>query len=220
MDVFKAIQTRRSVRYYKDKKILLDDLLLLVEMGMKAPSAGNLQDFRFIVSKEKKIIRKLPQLCMDQDWISTAAGIIIICSQPELQVKWYAEMGSRFAAQNAAAAAQNILLSAESIGLGACWVGGFDRKAVEKAFGIEGNARAEIIITVGFSDERPERKTENSIETMAFFDSYGNDKKDLAWTNKDYSIKVQRYLEDAEEQTKKSKITFKKFLQDIKKKYL
>ena len=59
MDVFKAIQNRRTIRYYKDKKVALDDMLLLVEMGMKAPSAGNLQDFRFIVTREKKIIRKI-----------------------------------------------------------------------------------------------------------------------------------------------------------------
>lgn len=220
MDVFKAIQNRRTIRYYKDKKVAMDDLLLLVEMGMKAPNAGNLQDFRFIVTRERKIIKKMPELCMDQDWMSTATGLIVICSQPELQIKWYAEMGNRFAAQNAAAAAQNILLAAQALNLGACWVGGFDREAIEKAFGIEGKARAEIIITVGYPDEVPEKKTENDIDVMAYFDSYGNDKKDLALLNKDYSIKVQQYLEEAEVQAKKSKITFKSFLQDIKNQFL
>lgn len=222
MDVVKAITSRRSIRDFKDRRVERDDLLFLCELGMKAPTSGNLQDFRFIISRDRNKIAALPSACMDQDWMRYATGVIVICSQPKEQIKWYGEMGNALAIQNAAAAAQNILLGAHSIGLGACWVSGFSREKVEKIFGIKGGAKPEIIIALGYPAGKPESKASNAMDVMVYFDSYGNDKADALMLNKDYSEKLQQHLAEAEFQTKreakKIQPMFDKIRQQIKEK--
>jgi len=216
MDVIKAITTRRSIRNFKDRRVEKDDLLFLCELGMKAPSAGNLQDYRFIITRDRKKIAGLPALCMDQEWIRYATGVIVICSQPKMQIKWFGEQGAFLATQNAAAAAQNILLGAHSLGLGACWVSGFDREKMGLHFGVTGNAKVEVVIPIGYPSGKPDNKTENAIDVMVYFDSYGNDKADLAMLNKDYSIKMREIVEEAKFEVDQKGPKVKNFLNRLK----
>lgn len=214
MDVIKAIVSRRSIRAYKAKTIDKEDLMMLVEMGIKAPTAGNLQDLRFIVCTEHATINKLPELCMDQYWIATAPAVIVVCSQPQVQAKWFGERGRHvFATQNAAAATQNIMLSAKSMGLDTCWVGGFSQEGVDKLFGTEDKARVEAIITVGYASEKPDKKNEQPLTASMFFQKYGQTLEDPVGVNNDYSIKLQKHLSQLEEDAKKTKTSASKWFE-------
>ncbi|MGE0793362.1 MAG: nitroreductase family protein [Candidatus Woesearchaeota archaeon] len=211
MDIFECITTRRSIRNFKSKKVDKDDLFLLVEAGMYAPTAGNLQDFRFIVTNKQKIINEVATHCMEQGWISKATGLIVICSQPKLQREWYGPKGDRiFAVQNAAAAAQNILLAANAIGLGACWVSGFDQEAIDNLFKTSSKARVEVIIPVGYPNEKPDKKSMEQLDIMMYFDEYGNKKSDVLKINKDYSAIIERNIRKipAKTESLKEKITY------------
>ncbi|MFP4119375.1 MAG: nitroreductase family protein [Candidatus Woesearchaeota archaeon] len=220
IDAFKAIFSRRSYRKFKRKTVPRDLLFFLVEAGMKAPSAGNLQEFSFIVTTDKKIINQLPELCMDQAWISTAPAVIVVCSQPHKLAEWYGERGRHvFAIQDAAAATQNILLAAHASGLGACWIGGFDQEKIDGLFKTEGKARVETIIPVGYPNEKPAPKHEKGIELMMYFDTYGNNKPDKVLLNKDYSIKLEQQLEKAEEKAQSFTDRAKIFVTDVAKKF-
>lgn len=215
MDVFKTIENRRSVRAYKQRSVEQDDLLFLVEMGMKAPSSGNLEDTRFILCTDKKVINSLPELCMDQTWISTAPAIIVVCSQPEKQKEWYGEIGDAFARQNAAAAIQNISLAAHALGLGTCWIGGFNQDAIDELFEATGKARVEAIITIGYSNERIQTKEEEDITIRMYFNTYGNDKADLLALNKEYGLKTKIRIEEARKQLEENKSKAKVFIRNI-----
>lgn len=220
MDAFKAIFSRRSYRRYKRKAVPKDLLYFLVEAGMKAPSAGNLQDFAFIVTSDKKVINQLPEMCMEQTWISSAPAVIVVCSQPQKLAQWYGERGRHvFSIQDASAAAQNILLAAHASGLGACWVGGFDQESVDGLFKTEGKARVEAIITVGYPNERPAPKHEKGIELMMYFDKFGNDTPDKLLKNKDYSLKLEQQLEHAEEKAQSFSDSAKTFVTDVAKRF-
>lgn len=223
MEIFNCIKTRRSIRKFKEKKIDKDDLFLLVESGMCAPTSGDLQDFKFIVTQKKDIIQKTADICEGQDWISGATGIIVICSQPSKQKEWYGVKGEHvYATQNAAAAAQNILLCAHAINLGACWIGGFNQEGADDLFGTGSDARVEVIIALGYPDETPEPKIIQDIDSMMFFDKYGNDKSNLLKLNKDYSsileIKAKEMPEITRNWYEKGKYFIKKKTLDLKKK--
>lgn len=220
MDVFKAIQTRRSFRSYSRRPVPRELLFELIQAGRKAPSAGNLQDFTFVVTKNRDMINKLPELCMDQTWISSAQAVIAVCSQPNVQAEWYGEKGRHvFSIQNAAAATQNILLAAHASGLGACWIGGFDQEEVDKLFGTEGKARVETIVTVGYPNERAQEKHEKSIELMMYFDTFGNDKYDKALINRDYSLKVEEFARSAERSSRSLFDRISSFIENLNDKY-
>jgi len=49
MEVEEAIRSRRSVRAYQDREVEEDKLRRVLEAGRLAPSARNLQDWRFVV---------------------------------------------------------------------------------------------------------------------------------------------------------------------------
>ncbi len=210
--------TRRSIRRFKAKPVERDDLHFIIEMAMKAPSAGNLQDYRFIIVRDKAVIKELPDYCMDQMWISGAPIVIVVCSQPKLQKKWYGAPGEIFARQNAAAATQNILLAAHGLGLGACWVSGFNQEKVDNLFELNGKARVESIIPIGYPAEKPVSKTEFTLNNMLFFDIYEGDIADWDRFTKNYSGIIEKKLASAKEKFKEKSSGAKVTIKDISKK--
>jgi nitroreductase len=213
MDIYKCITTRRSIRKFKDKNIDKDELYLLVEAGMHAPTAGNLQHIRFVVTFDEELIKKISDACMNQEWISTAKGVIVICSQPEKVKEWYGLKGeSIFAIQDAALAAQNILLAATDIGLGACFISGFEQDKMDDLIGVGSDARVEIVIPVGYPDEVPDKKTISDFDSVVFFDKYGNNKSNLTLLNKDYSIIMEKSLKKGQEKAQTLAEKGKEFL--------
>jgi nitroreductase len=49
MDVYRAIKDRRSIRKFLDLPIEQKKISMLLDAGRFAPSAGNVQDWKFIV---------------------------------------------------------------------------------------------------------------------------------------------------------------------------
>lgn len=212
MNTFKSIESRRSIRQYKDQRVELDDLMMVCEMGMHAPTSGDLQDIRFIIVREKSKIETVARLCMDQLWMTSAPALIIVCSQPQLQAQWYGEKGRHvFSTQNAAAAIENVLLAATDLGLGTCWVNGFDQEEMDACFGV-GDARVEGIITIGYANEKPAKKEVNTLLTSVFFENYGNGKIDLIALNKDYSLKLAKKLDEIDKKTDSFREQAKQFM--------
>ena len=206
MELTTAIESRRSIRRFKFASVKKEDLYYIVQLALCAPSAGNLQDYQFIVCTNKDMIQELPAMCMDQAWIDTAPAVIVVCSQPQEQNKWYGPAGDVFARQGASAAVQNILLSAHDLGLGACWIGGFDNDQVSHLFGVPEDVRIEAIIPIGYPDEEPEEIIKKEFVSTMFFDKYGVDLQDLELSSKEFALLRDRKLRHAKKHSK-SKIS-------------
>ena len=68
MDVFKAIEVRRSIRKYKTTEIEGEKLDKIIESARIAPSAANRQEWKFVVVKDQGSIRdKLVDACHDKN---------------------------------------------------------------------------------------------------------------------------------------------------------
>jgi nitroreductase len=215
-DIFSVINNRRTCKRFSDKRITRDDLMLLIEYGTKAPSAANLQDYRFIVTMEREKMLALPDACMEQDFVSQAGGVIVVCSQPDLVKEFFPEVGEKMASQGASAAIQNILLAAQGLGLGACWVGGFIPSAVKEIFEIPDNVNVEGIIAIGHPYSKPDEKTEKPYEQLVYLNTFGNDKKDIDALNKDYSVKIQKHITAAKRDVKSYEERMQRVSQKLK----
>jgi len=55
MDFFKLLEKRRSVRDYEDKPVPLHLIQEMIDDGIKAPNAGNMQLWRFVVVNDKGV---------------------------------------------------------------------------------------------------------------------------------------------------------------------
>ena len=59
MDVFEAMKGRQSIRKFRKDAIPREHILRMVEAASWAPTAGNAQNFRFIVVQEKETLARM-----------------------------------------------------------------------------------------------------------------------------------------------------------------
>ncbi|MCF7862255.1 nitroreductase family protein [Candidatus Woesearchaeota archaeon] len=200
MDVLNCIKTRRSIRKYLDKPVPWDDVVTIVEAGKEAPTAGNLQNFKFIICVDAGKRQSLARASLDQTWMQDAPVHIVICSIPEKASMFYGIRGERlYSIQNCAAAAENMLLVAHSLGLGGCWVGAFEEELVRDICGIDVNGRPQIILTIGYPDETPPRPAKFKLVDVTFLEKWWGRVKDTGFTMAKPSVGNARRLNATKE---------------------
>ena len=80
MDVMTAIKARRSIRAYKDMPIEDEKLEAVLEAGRLAPSARNLQEWKYVVVKDKALRDKLVDVANGQRFVGQAPVVIVACA--------------------------------------------------------------------------------------------------------------------------------------------
>ena len=130
MDVLEAIRTRRSVRSYSSRPIAPDVMDRMLQALHYAPSACNLQPWRFILITDEELRRKVAQAASDQLWIAGAPVIVVGCG---LANQAYTHMGGygNSADIDVAIALDHLTLAAVAEGLGTCWIGAFNEERVK-----------------------------------------------------------------------------------------
>lgn len=203
MDVLDAIKLRRSIRKFKDRPVEWEKVSLILEAAKSAPTAGNLQNFKFILVTDKDKIKKLSEACLKQFWIQTANMIIVVVAEPQKAEQFYGARGERlYTVQNCAAAVQNILLTATSLGLGSCWVGAFDESEIKDILSIPKESRPQAVVPIGYADEVVPEPMHYPLETQIFLESYGNRMKDVNAVLGYYSTITERNIKKAKESVK------------------
>jgi len=178
METFEAIQKRRSIRRFKNQPVEWEYVGRMLESGRLAPSAGNLQTWRFLVVRDKQKKDALAHTCAEQYWIAQAPVVIIVCSEPRKQERQFGVRGKDlFTSQSAAAAVENMLLCATAHGLGACWIGQFDEEALKLIFHIPSTIKVEAIIPVGYADEVPFEPVKYDLADLVYLDEWHNQTK-------------------------------------------
>ncbi|HLC61582.1 MAG TPA: nitroreductase family protein [Candidatus Nanoarchaeia archaeon] len=173
MDVFDCIRTRRSVRKYKDKQVPWDNIVEILQAAKFAPFAGNVFNCKFVVIKNEDKRKAIAETCAQQYWMQDAPIHIVVVGEPEKSERYYGARGGRlYTVQGAAAAMQNMLLTAHSLGLGACWVGAFDEEEIRRLCNLPEHVNVQGILTIGYADEVPEMPPKYRIEHTMFFEKW------------------------------------------------
>jgi nitroreductase len=216
MDLFNAIQKRRSIRKYLEKPVEFEKVSLMLEAASLAPCAGNLQHWKYVIITEKKQIKRLSEVSYDQFWIGTAPLIIAVCSNCEKQETHYGKRGKElFSIQSVAASIENMLLMATALDLGTCWVGAFDDQRVRDILEVPTNINVHALITVGYADEKPGKRNLNPLESCVSFNKYGMPVKNLNLLLKDYCEEFARLAEEAEPKVNALLEKLKKIKDDV-----
>ena len=214
MNTLEAINARRSVRRYLDRPVEFEKITTILDAARKAPSAGNLQDWRFVIVSERGLISQVASYSIEQYWVQTAPLVIIVCAVPEKHEMYYGLRGKRlYNIQDCAASIQNILLAATELGLGSCWIGAFEEEKLRELFGIPVDVRPQAVITIGYSDETPKDRQLIELENLAFFNRYNSKIEKLHIVFRDYSTEWQKQSENIGHATQRH---FKRFGENIK----
>lgn len=159
MDVFEAIKTRRSIRSFSNKEISEEDLNTIMEAGRLAPSGNNHQPYKFVVIKDKALIKEYASTCCFQEFISDAAVIIVGCVEKGREV-------------DGAIAVQNMVLEATELRIGACWVGWFDREKARALLNIPTNYEPFITVPMGYPKEYPAERPKKPLNEIFVYNKF------------------------------------------------
>ncbi|MEM2122584.1 MAG: nitroreductase family protein [Candidatus Bathyarchaeia archaeon] len=171
MDFFEVLRSRRSIRKFKSEIIPKGLVEKLLDAGRSAPTASNIQPWRFIVVDDPSIlemIRKVSPGCF-----GGAPLVIIVCSD---RGRSY-ELGGVVARDylsivDCAMAAGYILLAAQALGLGGCCVKSFSSPAIKEILEIPEGVKPELMLTIGWPDEQPARPPKLGLDEITYHNLY------------------------------------------------
>lgn len=174
MEIFKCISGRRSIRKYTSENIDDKTIERLIDAARMAPSAGNIQDWFFVIVRDPQLKEELARAAYNQMFIATAPVIIVYFADLERIARGYGERGrTLYALQDSGAAIQNLLLAAHALGLGTCWIGAFDERRTESLLNAPKHLRAVAIIPVGHPAEAPAMRQRRPRAKITAFDKLG-----------------------------------------------
>ncbi len=169
MDVFTAIQGRRSIRKYKSTPVEEDKLNKILDSVRFAPSASNAQNWKFVVVRDENIRRKLAEAAGGQGFVAEAPVIIVACGTEVDSVMLCGQFRYNI---NVSIAVTHILLAAYELGLGTCWLGRFEEDKVKKLLNIPEGVRVVAITPLGYPDEVAELKPRKNLAEIVSYDTY------------------------------------------------
>jgi len=173
MGFFEVVNSRSSVREYKDDPVPLETVRKIIEAARVAPSWANSQCWRFVIVDshvEKNIIgnttgqANIAKACKD------APYVIVLCANPK-------ESGSKngmdYYMFDCGLAMQNLSLAARSEGLDTCIVGWFDEKAIKGVLNVPNNFKVVAFTPLGYAKETPVRKARRKYSENVFHNFWG-----------------------------------------------
>ena len=174
MDFFEVVENRHSIRrFQRDQEIPEEDLKKILEMGIKAPSAGNRQSWDFIIIRDKEIKKQLVRAALGQSFIAQAPVVVVVCANKERSATVYGNRGREvYCIQDTAAAIQTMLLSITALGYGSCWIGAFNEEAVREVLKIPEGIRPMAILPIGVPVKIPPATPRISLQELIHNETY------------------------------------------------
>ena len=176
MDVLEAIRARRAVKQFDPAHRITDtEQQELLTLAMQAPSAFNIQHWRFVIVEEQKLRQAVRSVAWDQAQVTDASLLIVMCAdlaswrrEPQRYWREAAAPVQGFmlpaidayyrgkdqvqrdeAMRSCGIAAQTIMLAAKGMGYDSCPMDGFDFDAVGKLISLPEDHVITMMIAVG-----------------------------------------------------------------------
>ncbi len=167
-DFLSLVKTRRSIRRYRAEPVPRETLLSVLEAARWAPSAVNGQPWHFLVVNDPQRRRELAdraRLLGLVRWkhIASAPVVVAILGDPR---------GNRFVTVDCSLAGMNLLLAAHVLGLGACWIGGFEADKIRGLLGVPRDRDIVGLVTLGWPDETPAPPPRLPLERLVSWEVY------------------------------------------------
>jgi len=184
MNVLDAIRTRRSVRSYAAKPIPAEVMERIRQALRLAPSACNIQPWRFIFVTDAALRRDVAQAANGQKWMADAPVTVVGCGLAEQAYKKMGGHGNSVDV-DVAIALDHLTLAAVAEGLGTCWIGAFDEAKVKGLLGIPKEVKVVAMTPLGYPSSadlnRPmedgRRKGESEIFSLNRYGDQGTGSK-------------------------------------------
>ena len=174
MEVFEAIDKRRSIRAYDRRPVPDDVLMKILETGRIAPSASNIQPWHFIVVKDPERRKALS----DGKWakfLTESPVVIAGCGNRDASPDWHVV--------DVTIAMQQMVIAATAEGLGTCWIGSFYEDRVRNALKVPEKFKIVAMLALGYPKEKqdptvnvPRFRSRKKMEEVLSYEEFGKGK--------------------------------------------
>lgn len=168
MEVIEAIKKRYSCRNYTEKQISQATLDQIFDIARLAPSAKNLQDWRFIVASDPEKKNQIAQSTNRPEIFAKAGAIIVACSNSDYTMK----CGQPCGPIDVAIALDHISLIATELGLATCWIGSFDPAVVRKVFAVPEDVAIVELMAIGYPADEPKQPGKLPAEKIVCYNKW------------------------------------------------
>ncbi|TYL48743.1 oxygen-insensitive NADPH nitroreductase [Marinomonas sp. IMCC 4694] len=203
--ILQAQINHKSIRQYTDKPI--EDALLrqLIQCAQGAASSSFIQAYSLIRVTDSVNRTTMATLAGGQKWVETAAEFLVICADLTRVEACSLAQGlgpleghtEHFiaATTDATLMAQNLILGAESVGLGAVFIGGIRNDPVQVA---ELLSLPKLVypifgLCLGYPDAEPDLKPRLPVDVIVHKDNYNSRRG--ASDVQDYDAQMQAYYQ-------------------------
>lgn len=149
------LTNRRSIRRFSQDPIPADDVRLIMEAALMAPSSKSSRPWHFILVDDPVTLDRLSQ-CRQAGAgpIANCRLAVIVCADSSITGPWI---------EDASIAATYIQLQAQDLGLGSVWIQVRDRfdatgvpadEIIQGILGIPETISIECIVAIGYPDEK------------------------------------------------------------------
>ncbi len=165
------IMKRRSIRKYTEAPISDEQVQILLQAAMAAPSGSDIRPWAFIVVRDAIRRQALAELHRWSAMCAEAPLVIAVLGDPTASDHWI---------EDCSAAVENLLLTVTGLNLGAVWVAVYPRPEredhVRKVLNIPESLRVLCLIPIGHpAEEKPPRTRYE--ENKVHYECFGNIRK-------------------------------------------
>jgi nitroreductase len=151
MEFINVVESRRSIRTYLEKKVESSKIDYIIECARRSPSWANRQCWKFIIVKDKSIIKELSKTSLINRWLKNAPIIVVACADPIMSGS---NNGIDYFIVDVSIAMEHLILAATDVGLGTCWIGGFNEDKIKKILIIPKRIRVVSMTPLGYPSEK------------------------------------------------------------------
>ena len=169
MQIQEAIEKRRSIRHYVDKKIKEEDIARILKAGTLAPSAHNKQPWFIHVVENQTLKNKIADILMQKDNASiqnTAARIIKEAPVLFVVFEEKTDLSVKMQQQSIGAFMENMCLEATELGIGSLWIGHIleVEKEIKQLF--HEKRKVACALALGYTEANPSPRPRKSLKDM------------------------------------------------------
>jgi len=177
----KLIQKRRSIRRFLEKPVDREKILTCIEAARLAPSADNVQPWRFLVIDDPEIKNKLAKEVFSgihfiSKFASKAPVLILILARLDIIANRIGKQIQNISYYliDIGISGEHFVLQAEELGLGTCWIGWFNPRKARKVLKIPRKYKIVSLMALGHYEKRPKKERKRkALEKIAWFNKLG-----------------------------------------------
>ncbi len=164
------LRNRKSVRHFENKPVSPEHIEIIKEAILRSPSSKNRTPWEFIIIDDRDLLTKLATAKPHgAAFLADAPLGILVCGDENQSDVWI---------EDCSIASIIAQLTAESLGLGSCWIqirnrmhesGQTSEAYIQQLLHIPRNVKIESIIALGYSNEENTNTSDKELKSNKIF---------------------------------------------------